>query len=254
MDVEATAVTGLEIERVEGRKPTLVFLHEGLGCVSRWRDFPRRVAEATGCAALVYSRRGYGQSPPEDLPRLPTFMHEEALDVLPVLLAEEKIDDAILIGHSDGASIALIYTGANSGAGVRGIVAISPHTFVEDVCVDAIERLREQYLDPATEVRAKLGKHHADVDNTFLGWAAAWLDPAFLDWEISEYLPDVRVPVMVIQGEDDEYGTLAQVDAVCGGVSGPSERVILPACGHVPQRAQPEATFDAVVRFVRDRL
>ena len=253
MGAGADAVRGLEIERVPGANPTLVFLHEGLGCVARWRDFPRRVAEATGRAALVYSRRGYGQSEPAELPRRLTFMHEEALDVLPALLEEEGIDDAILIGHSDGASIALVYTGA-IGRGVRGIVAIAPHVLVEDVCVRAITKLREDYLDPSTEVRQKLAKHHAHVDATFLGWAAVWLDPGFLAWNLEEYLPGVRVPVMVIQGADDEYGTLAQVDAVCRGVSGPSERVILSSCGHVPQRDQPEATFDAVVRFVRDRV
>lgn len=245
---------GIEIERIEGESPALVFLHEGLGCVSRWRDFPRKVAEATGRRAIVYSRRGYGRSAPEPLPRLLSFMHEEALDELPLLLAEEKIDDMILVGHSDGASIAFIYAGAKRCAGVRGIVAIAPHTFVEDECVDAIERLRAQFLDPATEVRDKLAKHHADVDNAFLGWAGAWLDPDFVEWDITEYLPDVTVPVMVIQGEDDEYGTLDQVEAIRDEAGGPVERVILADCGHVPQRDRPDATFDAVVRFVRDRL
>lgn len=228
----------------------LVFLHEGLGCVARWRDFPRDVAAATGRAALVYSRRGYGRSAPADLPRPVTFMHEEALRVLPELLAAEGIDDAILIGHSDGASISLVYTGT-VGRAVRGLVAIAPHVFVEDVCVRSISALRADYLDPGTEVRQKLAKHHADVDHTFLGWADVWLDPAFRAWDLTGYLPGVRVPVMVIQGESDEYGTLAQVDAVCAGVSGPCERVVLSACGHVPQRDQPEATLAAVVRFVR---
>lgn len=241
---------GLEIERIAGAAPTLVFLHEGLGCVARWRDFPRLVAEATGRAALVYSRRGYGSSGPAVLPRPLTFMHEEALSVLPALLAEEAIDDAILIGHSDGASIALVYTGA-IGRGVRGVLAIAPHVFVEPICVRVIEELRAQYMDPATDVRNKLAKHHADVDNAFLGWAAAWLDPGFLAWNLTEYLPGIRVPVMVVQGEEDGYGTLAQVDAVCAGVAGPSERVVLPACGHVPMRDQPEATLAAAVRFVR---
>jgi pimeloyl-ACP methyl ester carboxylesterase len=244
---------GLEIERIAGASPTLVFLHEGLGCVARWRDFPRMVAEATGRAALVYSRRGYGRSEPAVLPRPLTFMHEEALEVLPALLADEGIDDAILIGHSDGASIALIYTG-EIGRGVRGVVALAPHVLVEDVCVRAIVRLREQYADPSTEVRAKLAKHHADVDPTFRGWAEVWLDPGFLAWNLTAYLPGIRVPVMALQGEDDDYGTLAQIDAVCAGVSGPSERVVIPSCGHVPMRDQPEATLASVVRFVRSLL
>jgi pimeloyl-ACP methyl ester carboxylesterase len=239
----------LEVERIEGASPTLVFLHEGLGCVARWRDFPRRVAAATGCGALVYSRRGYGQSEPVPLPRPLEFMHDEARRVLPEVLAQAGIDDAVLIGHSDGASIALIYAGA-IGRGVRGVAAIAPHVLVEPICVRSIAALRAEYLDAATEVRKKLAKHHADVDNAFLGWADVWLDPGFLAWNLTGYLPGVRVPVMVIQGEHDEYGTLAQVDAVCSGVSGAAERVVLPACGHVPQKDQPEATLAAVTRFV----
>lgn len=239
----------LEIERLAGSAPTLVFLHEGLGCVARWRDFPRAVAAATGRAALVYSRRGYGRSEPASPPWPLDFMHDEARRVLPDLLAREGVDDAVLIGHSDGASIALIYTG-EIGRGVRGVAALAPHVFVEDVCVRAIAALRDQYGDPATDVRGKLARHHADVDGAFHGWAGVWLHPEFRKWDLTGFLPGVRVPVMVIQGEDDEYGTLAQVDAVCGGVSGPSERVILSRCGHVPQRDRPEDTLAAVVRFV----
>ncbi|MFO0588719.1 MAG: alpha/beta hydrolase [Polyangiaceae bacterium] len=243
-------LSGLEIERIAGRGPTLVFLHEGLGCVARWRDFPRKVASATGHPALVYSRRGYGQSSPAPLPRPLTFMHEEALSVLPALLQEEGIQDAILIGHSDGASIALIYAGA-IGRGIRGVAAIAPHVFVEPICVRAIEILSAQYDDPSTQVRERLAKAHKDVDNTFRGWAAAWLDPKFLEWNLTRYLPTINVPVMALQGEDDDYGTLAQIDAVCAGVAGSSERVVLPSCGHVPMRDQPAATLAAVVRFVR---
>lgn len=240
----------LEVDRIPGASPTLVFLHEGLGCVARWRDFPRAVAAATGQAALVYSRRGYGQSEPVPLPRPLTFMHDEAQRVLPALLAAEGIDDAVLIGHSDGASISLIYAG-DVERSMRGVAALAPHVFVEDVCVRSIAALRAAYADPATQVRQKLGKHHADVDGAFYGWADAWLDPAFRAWNLEGFLPGVKVPVMVVQGEDDEYGTLAQVDAVCRGVGGPSERVVLPRCGHVPQRDRPEETLAAVVRFVR---
>ncbi|MEZ4301100.1 MAG: alpha/beta hydrolase [Polyangiaceae bacterium] len=239
----------LEVARIPGASPTLVFLHEGLGCVARWRDFPAQVAAATGRAAVVVSRRGYGQSEPAELPRPPTFMHEEALNVLPHLLTSETAGDAILIGHSDGASIALVYTGS-IGAGVRGVVAMAPHVFVEEICVRQITALRADYLDPSTEVRAKLARHHRDVDHTFLGWADVWLSPAFRDWNITNYLPGIRVPVMALQGEGDEYGTLAQIDAVCARVSGPCERVVLEDCGHVPQRDQPEKTLASVVRFV----
>src|SRR5262249_28674273 len=147
--------------------------------------------------------------------------------------------DAILIGHSDGASISLIYAGED-GRRARAVVAIAPHVFVEPVCVDAITRIRADYLDASTEVKEKLARHHADVDGAFLGWADAWLDPGFLRWDLTGFLPGVRVPVLVIQGEDDEYGTVAQVEAVCRGVSGPSERVMLKGSRHVPQRDRPE--------------
>ncbi len=243
----------LEVDRVEAAPrraaPTLVFLHEGLGCVARWRDFPRAVAAATGCAALVYSRRGYGQSEPAPRPWPLTFMHDEARRVLPEVLASEGIDDAVLVGHSDGASIALVYAG-EIGRAVRGVVAMAPHVLVEDVCVTAIAALREAYQDPASGVREKLGKHHADVDGAFQGWAGAWLDPEFRKWDLRSILPGVRVPTVVIQGDGDEYGTVAQVDAVCRGVSGRAERLILPGCGHEPQKDRPEETLAAIVRFV----
>lgn len=241
----------LEIERLPGRPhlPALVFLHEGLGCVSRWRDFPAAVAAATGCPAVIYSRAGYGKSDPLPRPWRTTFMDEEARGPLPDLLAAEGIEDAILIGHSDGASISLIYAGS-IGARVRALVALAPHVFVEDLCVTAIEALRRDYLDEATEVRKKLARHHADVDGAFLGWAGVWLHPEFRRWDRRSLLPGVKVPVLVIQGEDDEYGTSAQVEAVVRGVAGPSEALMLPACGHVPQRDRREETLAAIVGFV----
>lgn len=239
----------LEIERIEGQGPTLVFLHEGLGCVARWRDFPRAVCEATGRAGFVYSRAGYGKSDPVSLPRPLTFMHDEARRVLPAVLEAAGIEDAILIGHSDGASISLIYLG-EGGARVRGLVAMAPHVFVEDICVSAIAKIKAEYEDPATEVRKKLAKHHEHVDVAFQGWAGAWLDPEFRKWDLTGFLPGVKVPVLVIQGENDEYGTVAQVDAVCSGVSGRAERVMLPGCGHVPQRDRPEETLRACSRVL----
>lgn len=242
----------LEIETIAGAGPTLVFLHEGLGCVSRWRDFPAKIAAATGRAALVYSRAGYGRSEPARLTRPVSFMHDEALRVLPALLDAAAPGDVVLIGHSDGASIALIHAG-RAGRRVRGLVALAPHVFVEDIGVRSIAALRADYLDPETEVRQKLAKHHADVDNAFLGWADIWLDPAFRAWDITDVLPRIAAPVMVIQGTLDEYGTLAQVDALCSGLPSGAERVILPECGHVPQRDAPEATAAAIERFVRSR-
>lgn len=242
----------LEIARVEGAagRPTLVFLHEGLGSVSSWRAFPRAVAEATGCPALIYSRRGYGASDPAPRPWPLGFMHDEARLVLPALLEAAGIEESVLIGHSDGASIALIHAG-EIGRGVRGLVAMAPHVFVEEICVNAIAALRAAYDDPASAVREKLARHHADVDGTFLGWSEAWLDPAFRRWDLTRSLRGVRAPVLVIQGEGDEYGTLAQVDAVCRGVGGEAERLVLPWCGHVPQRDRPDETLGAIVRFVQ---
>ena len=257
MDFVEAAGHRLEVDRIEAPagasvrgRPTLIFLHEGLGCVSAWRGFPREIAAATGCPALVYSRRGYGQSEAAPGPWPLTFMHDEAERVLPALFAREGIEDAVLIGHSDGASIALIHA-SEVQRGVRGVVAIAPHVFVEDVCVRAIAALRVAYADPTTGVRSKLARHHADVDGTFRAWAAAWLDPEFLKWDLTGFLPRVRVPVMALQGTDDAYGTLRQIDAVCAGVAGPAERVVLTGSGHVPQKDAPEATAAAIVRFVR---
>jgi len=233
-------------------RPTLIFLHEGLGSVSLWRDFPNAVAKASGCPALVYSRQGYGKSDPVSLPRPLSFMHDEARLALPALLDAFHIEDAILIGHSDGASISLIYAGEN-GRYLRGLVVLAPHVFVEAVCVQAIAETRESYR--TTDLRAKLKRHHGEnVDCAFLGWADSWLDPEFLKWNIEEFLPRIQVPTLVIQGENDEYGTLEQVDRVCAGVSGPCERLVLPNCGHSPHRDRRDATLDAIVSFVRRLL
>jgi pimeloyl-ACP methyl ester carboxylesterase len=177
-------------------------------------------------------------------------MHDEALRVLPLVLEREGIEDAILIGHSDGASIALIYAG-EIGRAVRGVVAMAPHVFVEEVCVRAIAAMRLAYEDPRSSVRERLAKAHADVDGAFLGWAGVWLDPEFRRWDLRGFLPGVRVPVLVIQGEDDEYGTVAQVHAVCGGVTGPATRLVLPRAGHVPMRDAPAETEAGVSDFVR---
>jgi pimeloyl-ACP methyl ester carboxylesterase len=235
--------------RVAGR-PTLVFLHEGLGSVALWRDFPPALATATGCAALVYSRQGYGASDPVALPRPLSFMHDEARHVLPALLEAEGIEDAILIGHSDGASIALIYAGEN-GARLRGLVLEAPHVFVEPVCVESIAKINASY--GTSDLRAKLARHHgANVDGAFRGWADSWLDPEFLAWNIEEFLPGVRVPLLVIQGEDDEYGTLAQIERVTRQVSGPVEQLILPRCGHSPHRDQRDKVLAAMTRFIEE--
>jgi pimeloyl-ACP methyl ester carboxylesterase len=230
--------------------PTLVFLHEGLGCVSMWRDFPARVAEATGCGALVYSRAGYGNSDPIALPRPVSFMHDEALVTLPQVLDAFTVRDAILVGHSDGGSIALIHAGGNDRAGrVRALVLEAPHVFVEDVGIQSIATAAERYA--SGQLKRSLERHHGkNVDCAFLGWNEVWLNPAFQSWNIEEYLPNIHVPVLVIQGESDEYGTLRQVEAIHRGCRRIVQSVILPDCGHSPHRDQPERTLNAITSFL----
>ena len=218
----------------------------GLGSLRQWRDFPMRVANATGCAALVYSRYGYGQSDVLQEPRTPSFMHDEALRSLPELLSSLRIVAPVLVGHSDGASIALIYAGVGHPA--RGLVLEAPHVFVEEHGLEGIREAKRAF--ETTDLSECLAKYHRDTERTFRGWNDVWLSPAFRDWTIEDCLPGVRCPVLAIQGEHDEYGTMAQLDAIARGVSGPCELVKLPGCGHSPHRDQPEATVAAVTHFV----
>ena len=229
--------------------PTLVFLHEGLGSVSAWRDFPARLAEATGCGALVYSRAGYGGSDPVPLPRPLRFMHDEAR-VLPEVMDAARVREAILVGHSDGASIALVHAGSAPSARVRALALEAPHVFCEDVCVRSIETAAERYR--SGDLRRALERHHgANVEVAFWGWNRAWLDPGFRSWNLEEYLPGIRVPVLLVQGEQDEYGTLRQLDAIEAGCAGPVRRLVLPDCAHAPHRDQPQRTLAAMAAFVR---
>ena len=240
----------LEIERIaatDPATPTLVFLHEGLGSVALWRDFPARVAAATGCAALVYSRLGYGRSDPIPAPREVGYMHDEARETLPALLEALGIAAPILIGHSDGASIALIHAGDGRWT-VRGLVLEAAHVFVEDVTVASIAEAKEAWHK--TDLRQRLSRYHADVDGAFMGWNDIWLDPAFRSWNIEDVLPGVACPVLAIQGADDEYGTPAQLEAIERQVKGPVECLLLPQCKHSPHRDQPEAVLAAMTRFI----
>jgi len=229
--------------------PPLVFLHEGLGSVALWRDFPDKVARRLGAPALVYSRFGYGRSDGRIARITPRFMHDEALDVLPVLLDRLGIARPLLIGHSDGASIALIHAAA-SGRPVRGLVLMAPHVFVEPICLESIARIRDTYL--TTDLKQRLAKYHAHVDDAFLGWADTWLLPEFAAWSIEDLLPAVRQPMLLIQGLNDEYGTLAQLDRIEAGVKGPTSRLVLADCGHSPQRDQEAAVLDAIAAFARN--
>lgn len=239
----------LEYVRIEGRStaPTLVFLHEGLGSVAMWRDFPHRVAHATGHPALVYSRAGYGLSSSSTAARRPDYMHFEALSILPALLDLLAIDRPILVGHSDGASIALIHTGARVRS-VHAVAAIAPHVFVEALSLTSIANAKHIY--ETGDLRQRLSRYHADVESAFRGWNDIWLAPEFRDWNIESSLRGIDCPVLLIQGEDDEYGTLAQIDAIARQVPGRVERLVLAACGHSPQRDQPEATLAALTRFI----
>lgn len=233
-------------ERAPGAA-TLVLLHEGLGSLGLWRDFPARLAAATGLPALAYSRFGYGGSDPCALPRPLRYMHDEGLSVLPELLARLEIGTYVLIGHSDGASIAIIHAGGAARAGLLGAVLMAPHVFNEEISVRSIAAARRAY--ESGDLRARLERWHgANVDCAFLGWNGAWLDPGFRDWNIEEYLSGVRVPLLVIQGGDDEYGTLAQVEAIRAGAG--AEVLVLEQCGHSPHRDREGETLEAIVRFV----
>ena len=237
----------LEYASIDGREPAIVFLHEGLGSIRQWRDFPERVAHATGCRTIVYNRYGYGQSDVLAETRVGVrFMHDEALVALPQALSALAIESPVLVGHSDGASIALIHAGAGHPA--RGIVAMAPHVFVEEICVRSIEKARQVF--ETTDLPQRLGKYHRDPRKTFYLWNDVWLDPEFLRWNIEAYLPGIGVPVLAIQGEDDEYGTMAQLAAIERQVVGRCELLKLPRCGHSPHRDQPEAVLAAATRFI----
>jgi pimeloyl-ACP methyl ester carboxylesterase len=239
----------LEVQRIPGSARTLVFLHEGLGSVAMWRDFPREAAAATGCAAVVYSRYGYGQSDALRGPRGVDYMHVEALEVLPELLRKLEVAEPVLVGHSDGASIALIHAAAHRE--VAGLVVMAPHVFVEDISVKSIAEAKTAF--ETTDLPQKLGRYHADAAKTFRGWNDIWLHPEFRGWNIEAMLPRVLCPVLAIQGFDDEYGTMAQIEAIARQTGGPIELLRLADCRHSPHRDQPGAVIEAMSRFV-DRL
>jgi pimeloyl-ACP methyl ester carboxylesterase len=230
-------------------RPLLVFLHEGLGSRSMWRDFPRALCDAAGCRGLVYSRPGYGRS----TPRAPDerwgvdFMHRQAHQVLPALLRALGVAEAPwLVGHSDGASIALLYAARFTQA-VAGLVVLAPHLFVEDVAVASIERTRDAFR--GTDLPQRLARHHDDVDSAFWGWNHIWLDPAFRAWNIEAELGAIECPVLAIQGIDDEYGTLEQIRRIQHHL--PATRLLeLPDCGHSAHRDQPERVIAACVEML----
>lgn len=228
--------------------PTLVLLHEGLGCVGLWNDFPDKLAKATGCGVFVHSRAGYGKSSPVTLPRPLSYMHDEAREVLPRLLDAIGFRRGLLIGHSDGASIAAIYAGSHQDHRIGGLVLIAPHFFTEDSGIASIAEAKNAY--ETGDLRPRLARWHADVDNAFKGWNHAWLDPGFRKWDITGYLAYIRVPVLIVQGEDDQYGTVKQIEAAEAECYCPVEVALLANARHSPQRDAPDMTLAAITEFV----
>lgn len=229
--------------------PVLVFLHEGLGCVELWRDFPDRLCAATGHGGLIYSRLGYGGSDPCALPRPLDYMQQEAATVLPDILAHFDIRNFVLIGHSDGASIALVHAGLDSHIAPKAVIVMAPHVICEDISVQGIDTAKQAYEQG--DLRQKLFKFHGmNTDCAFYGWNDAWLDPAFRDWTIADYLPAITAPVLAIQGLQDEYGTIAQIEMIEQAVSGPFQKQMLDDCGHSPWQQQKQQVMDLIVRFL----
>lgn len=231
--------------------PVMVFLHEGLGSVAMWRDFPARLCAATGLRGLVYSRPGYGRSTPRAAGERwgPDFMHVQAREVLPALLQALEVDRPWLFGHSDGGSIALLHAAAFPQA-LRGAIVLAPHILVEEVSITSIEKAREAYR--TTDLKQRLARYHDDPDSAFGGWNGIWLDPAFRAWSIEEEIRAIRCPLLAIQGLDDEYGTLEQIRGIARRV--PQAQLLeLPQCGHSPHKDQPEKVVEAVAQFVSSR-
>ncbi len=253
-DLQRLTVNGVSLEaRWLGpspeQAPTVVMLHEGLGCVALWKDFPERIAQATGWGVLVYSRAGYGGSDPVSLPRPLDYMHTEGLEVLPGVLDTAEVRQAVLLGHSDGASIAIVNAGGVRDPRVIGAVLLAPHVFNESVTVESIRQAREAYLEGG--LRRGLTRYHgANVDTAFWGWNRAWLDPGFLEWNIEEYLPDIEVPLLLIQGRQDPYGSAAQIEAIQRQAGSEVRVAWLDDCGHSPHRDCPGATLEAVASFL----
>jgi pimeloyl-ACP methyl ester carboxylesterase len=246
----------IEYQRVEADRvsaPLIIFLHEGLGSLEMWRDFPQRLCEAVGCRGLVYSRPGYGRSTPRDADEVwgTDFLHRQAHEVLPLFLEALTIDPATdppwLLGHSDGGSIALLYAARHPQC-IRGLVVLAPHVMVEDISVSSIEQARVAY--ETTDLRDRLGRYHANPDSAFWGWNDVWLDPAFRSWSIKEEITGIRCPVLAVQGQEDPYGTMAQIREIARLV--PKTLLLeLENCAHSPHKDQPEKLVASVTDFIR---
>lgn len=244
-------VKGLRLEYQEHAatrpdRPALVLLHDGLGCIATWRDFPEKLAARTGCRTVVWSRAGYGRSDPYPTPRTRRYLHEEAVEMLPPLLTALELDRPVLVGHSDGATIALLHAAAFP-EGPAKVVAMAPHEFVEEKTLQGIRRTCESWK--TTDLEQRLARHHADPERVFAEWSQTWLAPGFRDWNIEAELASIRCPVLALQGEDDEYASLRQIEVIAERVPG-AQLVRLPACHHSPHRDQPEQVLGAIASFV----
>lgn len=249
LEVEGGKLEYLDIPASRPGRPELLLLHEGLGSVSMWRDFPAVIAAASGCRTVAYSRFGFGRSAPRRAPYTPSFMHEEALETIPELRTKSGIERPVLVGHSTGASIALIHAGAQRRE-VAGVVAMAPLTFVEESNRASILDARRAY--EASDWREKLARHHDDVDGVFWGWNDTWLDPGFASWSIAPELAHVRCPILAILGRQDQYSTPAQVEAIAKNATRAArlEVLELAECGHSPHRDQPAVVVRTITRFV----
>jgi pimeloyl-ACP methyl ester carboxylesterase len=249
------AVNGLRLEgrdlpaRQPGR-PTLVLLHEGLGCAGAWRKFPDALALSTGCRVVAWSRAGYGGSDPYGSPRTARYLHEEAETALPATLDALGVSAPVLVGHSDGASIALLYAGGPRARSVRGVAALAPHTWVEDVTLRGVRAARAAWDAPGSTLAGRLAKWHADPARVYLDWADTWLRDDFRGWDIREALPRVTAPVLGIQGEQDEFGSMRQLEALRERVPGGATLLKLPRCGHSPHKDAEGAVLRALTDWV----
>jgi pimeloyl-ACP methyl ester carboxylesterase len=243
------AVDGVRLECARWTRPgaatAILLLHEGLGSVAMWRDFPERLADATGRTVIAWSRQGYGESDLRPAVFEPDYMHFEAARI-PSLLDALGLERAHLFGHSDGATIALLAAAGDRASRIASLVLAAPHVFVEQVTIDAIASIRERY----DELAPRLGRYHRDAAHVFYGWNDIWLDPRFRDWNIEPVLPRITAPMLLIQGVDDEYATMEQLDRIERRVGGEVHRLELAACGHSPHREQQDAVLAAVKTFV----
>ena len=253
MEKQRLTIDGKTLELVhdqhDSKRPTLIFLHEGLGCIKLWRDFPAQLRATGDYNLLLYNRAGYGQADPADLPRPRDYLHQEALQILPELLRARRIGDHILVGHSDGGSIALLYAGSDVQApGLLGVVTMAAHVFNEPVCINSLQAARQAYL--TTDLRQKLARYHQHVDNAFFGWNDTWLRADFRDWNIEACLPAICVPVLALQGDGDQYGTPAQLEAITAGIGPLAQSRLITACRHAPHLEQPALTLDLMRDFI----